>query len=329
MEKILVLGGTQFIGRTLVEWLLATNRYALTLFNRGKTEEGLFPGVPRILGDRNTDVVRQIGEQDWDIVIDVSCYFPASLQGVLSALRPGVRKYIMVSTCSVYDMEATPRPLKAEGDPLCACSPKQAADPDNATYGPRKAECDRILAASGLNHLILRPALVYGPYDHTDRFYYWLHQVAQQDALLLPDNGQPSFSLTYVQDIADLVLKGLHQSFPGSAYNVVSTPLASIGSIVAGSEKALGRSPHKVNAPTEFLHENEVGQWSDMALWIDGDHFTYDNQKMKEELDYQPTDLATGIAQSIPYFQSLGWPTPKFGMAEARRQKLLSQLQDQ
>ena len=177
MKKVLVLGGTQFIGRNLVERLLAGGSYEVTLFNRQKTGSDLFPQLNKIKGDRETDDMAQIAGVEWDYVLDLSCYFPAELELTLQYLPKGLTRYIFVSTCSVYPTDPEHSGAVTEQEAILPCSAEERIDRSPSTYGNRKAECERVLENSAVPYAILRPGLVYGRYDHTDRFYYWLFQV--------------------------------------------------------------------------------------------------------------------------------------------------------
>ena len=116
MNKILILGGTSFIGRNLVERLINNEENDLTLLNRGATNTHLFPEQKKIVCDRNSVHIVDKIEGDWDYIIDVSCYFPRSLDRILKATSKNLKKYIFVSTCSVY--ENTDRVLKDETAPV-------------------------------------------------------------------------------------------------------------------------------------------------------------------------------------------------------------------
>ncbi|MFK7969061.1 MAG: NAD-dependent epimerase/dehydratase family protein [Bacteroidia bacterium] len=320
-QKILILGGTQFIGRTLVEQLLEDARYEVTLFNRQKTAAALFPQCKAIKGDRLTDDIRQIGREDWDYVIDCSCYFPAGLQAVLDNLTSKPTQYIFISTCSVYE-SSNPKTLKTEDATVLECTAEQATDPGPSTYGNRKIACEHILQASGISYTILRPALVFGPYDHTDRLYYWLFQVQNKSTLLMPDNGERQFSITYVKDLVAIILESLTKADSG-VFNVISKSQTSIGDIVANAEKLLNRSPNHQSISPALLSENNIAQWTDMPLWIDGDHFTYENSKLLQSFDIELTPFEKAIAQTIEYYNVRGWDEPVYGMAEDRRLELL------
>lgn len=325
MEKILILGGTQFIGRTLVEHLQKSNMYDITLFNRQQTCKDLFPSIKKIKGDRETDDVSQIAQQQWDYVIDVSCYYPDSLARVLTALKGTLKKYILISTCSVYDDTENQTELSDETAEILDCTAEQSTDRTNESYGQRKAECERILQSSPHKHLILRPALVYGKYDHTDRLYYWLHLVKKKSKIILPDAGERVFSLTYVHDLVQTIIYGLETSLTG-VYNVISTPKTSIQQIVHSAAKQLETTFETLNTSPKFLHENNIRQWVDMPLWLDCDHYTYSNEKLKIDTNIQLTNLEQGLQETIVYYETLNWHEPIFGMSETMRLQLLEKL---
>lgn len=325
-KNILVLGGTQFIGRNLVEKLFLDKKYKITLFNRQKTGIDLFEDIPKIQGDRETDDINKIQDHHWDYVIDLSCYYPDALKKVLQNLNPEVSKYIFISTCSVYDNEQFQLPMRGENASLLSCTEKQYSDRTTASYGNRKAECERILKSSGINHVIFRPALVFGPYDHTDRLYYWLYQVQKGGTLLFPDKGQRIFSLTYVKDLVKVIIQALTHESTHNIYNVISYPKSSIRMIVEEAASMLQKDFREINATPSFLNINKVDQWSDMPLWLDCDYFTYDNDLLKKDFDWAPTPFKESLKQTIKFYNKLGWPVPKFGMPESRKLGLISDL---
>ena len=193
MDKILIIGGTNFIGRNLIEKLSSNKNYDLSIFNRGITNPDLFPNLNRISGDRNSHDVTLIHQTHWDYIIDLSCYYPQSLKNIIDGLSPSLKKYIFISTCSVYQEHKVH--LGHENDLIKTCNSDQFHDQSIASYGNRKAACERIMQASSFNFTILRPDLVYGKYDPTDRFYYWLYQIKKYDRIMVPNHGTSLFSL--------------------------------------------------------------------------------------------------------------------------------------
>lgn len=323
MQKILLLGGTKFIGRNLVELLKLNDNYELTLFHRGESGEGLFPEIKRIRGDRNTDDILKIGQVEWDYIIDLSCYLPASLESAISALIKPPKNYIFISTCSVYDNENDKSIMRNEEAEILECPPEIRTEETLKGYGNKKAECERILTQSGIQHLILRPALVFGEYDYTDRFYYWLYQVNKHNPILIPDKGARIFSLTYVWDLVQTINLALTKDNLIGCYNVISYPKMSIGRIVEIATQLLKKEPRKVNATPDFLKSEKIGMWASMPLWLNFDHFTYNNQKLLSDFPLEVTPFKKAVKATIDYHDSLGWDYPNYGMSEDRRQSLI------
>ncbi len=325
MKKVLVLGGSNFIGRNLVEALMDLEKYELTLFNRQQSNTELFPQLRKLKGDRQDPELHILASEKWDYVVDLSCYYQQHLKNVLQHL-PAVEHYVFISTCSVYQNEDTNLRFRDESTAILSCTAEEAIDESPQTYGARKAECERILQQSGHRHSILRPALVYGPYDPTDRFYYWLHQVKTQRQTILPEDGLRLFSTTYVKDLVQAILKALERSEDAGIYNVISKPDTSIAQIVKLSESLLNRQVEPLNASAEWLQAQEVKEWLDMPLWIHGDHFTYSNQRLGKELDWQASALENSLSATIQYYDQLNWPEPQYGLSAAQQSKLKEAL---
>lgn len=326
MKKILVLGGTRFIGRFLVEKLIELGAYEITLFHRGKTNVDLFPEAKRILGDRETNDISKIGVTDWDYVIDLSCYYPKVLADTLASLKGKIDNYVFISTCSVYDVEADKSPLKGRNAPMIGCTEAEGLDRTGSTYGKRKVACEEVLEKSQIPHTIIRPTMVYGPYDYTDRLYYWLYQVYQEKAFLLPEGGERKVALVYIGDLVDAIIASLDPPVPNGIYNSISQAEASIGEIVSIAERLLGKKSNGIVASIDFLKENKVEEWSDLPLWINGEYFTFDNPDYRKDFQKEATSLEAGIAASIQYAESLGWPEPGYGIKEKKKQELLHKL---
>jgi 2'-hydroxyisoflavone reductase len=322
MKNLLIIGGTNFIGRNLLNELSSQTQYKITLFNRGITNPDAFPEIPRIIGDRNTNDVAQLNQQKWDLVIDLSCYFPNSLEQILKHIGE-VERYIFVSTCSVYDSENLTI-LKNENAPLLSCSEEQKIDTTPSTYGQRKVACEAILEQSNLDYLILRPALVYGKYDNTDRLYYWLEQVEKSRPLLLPNGGKSVFSVTYVKDLVHVLVECLTIEMPQErTFNVTTTTQTSILQIVDAACESLKKEPKRWEVTPAFLHQNEVGQWMDMPLWLDGDHFTWSNERLKDTFKTPLTPFKESIEATIAFYKKNNYSKPIYGMSNDRKNKLI------
>lgn len=320
--KILILGGSHFIGRKLVEALIELDQFQIGLFNRGKTNKDLFPNLEIIIGDRNDEIQDGIKNGNWEIIIDLSCYFPDHLQKLLKNLPSSLKHYIFLSTCSVYNNKDVESLLRNEDAAVLSCSEDQYFNEEPNSYGARKAECERILTKSGIPNSIFRPALVYGEYDSTDRFYYWPYQVKFEKKILLPEGGKRFFSITFVDDLVAILISSVKGKIPNETYNAISHPKSSISRIVEASCKRLETNPTKLEIPSSLLRENNIQEWVDIPLWLNTDIFTFSNEKIAKKIDFDFQDFQQSVNNSIEYFERLKWPSPKSGISKIKKRDL-------
>ncbi|MGB8983877.1 MAG: NAD-dependent epimerase/dehydratase family protein, partial [Anaerolineales bacterium] len=185
--RILIIGGTRFVGRHLVDAALA-RRHAVTLFNRGRSNPDLFPQVEKITGDREKDLDK-LADRIWDAAIDVVGYVPRLVRLSAESLAGSVSRYVFISSISAYaDFKKTGID---ESYPLAKMPDESTDENDPETYGPRKAVCEQIVRDNyGERALIVRPGLIVGPHDPTDRFTYWPVRVARGGEVLAPDRPE-------------------------------------------------------------------------------------------------------------------------------------------
>lgn len=323
MKKILILGGTNFIGRLLTESLIKTD-HDITLFNRGKTNSELFPEIKKVIGDRETNDIEKITNQNWDIVFDLSCYYPNSLEKLLNSLKGKVGKYVFVSTVSVYD---TNNQLAInENEKVFSCNESEKTNTLMYTYGNRKAECERILLAhSDLAKVILRPAVVYGKYDYTDRFYYWIYHVVKQNKILFPENGLNSLiNFTFVEDLVKtMIYSGFHQ-MQNEIYNVTTHDQVNISKIINTVSGILNKKVELVNASNQFLNDNQIKVWSDI-FYLPYNMF-YDNSKILNQINFSFDSFEKSVEKTIDYYKSLNYPKGKFGISLEKENELIAKI---
>lgn len=326
MNKILILGGTSFIGRNLVKQLVKRPELELTLFMRGVTNPTIFPELRKIYGDRNTQEIEQIFTENWDQVIDISCYYPQSLATILKGINKKLQHYIFISTCSVYDNEKHEGMLRDESAPVLNCTREQQIDTSPATYGQRKAACEALLLNSNFRHTIFRPALVYGAHDPTDRFYYWLYQSKMNLEILLPENGNRNFSITYVHDLVNCIEESISLEIENGIFNLISTPLSSIFQVVKTATNSLGTSPRLLDANARFLKECRIAQWIDIPLWLNTDTYTYSNERLNKLFSFSPTPFQESIDDSMRFYEASSWPEPISGIPKTKLRELIQKL---
>ncbi len=214
--RMLVLGGTSFVGRAIVEQALLRS-HEVTLFSRGRTGSELFPDVPRLVGDRDSGDLAALDATSWDAVVDVSAYVPRHVQQASAALRAG--RYLLISTGSVYDHTAGPAVVDEDTQRL---APERDTEQyDGPAYGPLKVACeDDALRLWGHRATIVRPGIVAGPYDPTDRFTYWVRRAALGGRVALPGRPEQPAQVVDSADLARLVVQLLDDGRPGT-YNAV------------------------------------------------------------------------------------------------------------
>jgi 2'-hydroxyisoflavone reductase len=203
--NLLILGGTAFLGRHIVESALVQG-HTVTLFNRGRTNPDLFPQVETIMGDRK-ESLDALGRRQWDVVIDTSGYHPNDVCASATWLASHVGRYIFISTISVYADFS--QPGIDENAPIARLDDPATATLSNETYGPLKSHCeDVVLEIYGPRSLIIRPGLIVGPHDPTDRFTYWPVRAARGGEILAPEG--PQLPVQYI-DARDLAACSAHR----------------------------------------------------------------------------------------------------------------------
>jgi len=265
--RLLVLGGTSFVGRSIVADAL-DHEWQVTLFGRGKTGSELFPDVPRLIGDRDTDDYRALSEGDWDAVVDVSGYIPRHVNGAMVALGDRIGRYLFISSHAVYVQEGI-GPGSTESTPLRP-ERRDTEELDNSSYGPLKVACETdIRARYGDRATIVRPGRVAGPYDNQDAFTYWVRRAAQGGRLALPADPDQPTQITDARDLARLVIQLLTDQ-RGGAFNAIGpAEPTTLGGLIRTCAEAAGTEVDIVPVPAEsagflFPLVRERSGWSSL-----------------------------------------------------------------
>jgi len=319
MKKLLILGGTQFIGRNLVERLKGGGEYEITLFNRQQTQANLFQNIKKIKGDRETNDINILTGKNWDCVIDLSCYYPNSLEFLLSILKGRVDRYIFISTISAYQLDSQlTEPIK-ENFEIHHCELSERTDKSIATYGNRKAECERILQkAKWLDKIILRPSLVYGKYDPTDRFYYWLYKAHNQLPIILPDNGTDKITLTYVSDLVDIIIKSISIQNHSTVYNATTHEPLPLKAVI----KSIDQFAQTITISSTDLINKGIKSGQDIPLWFNTP-LIINNDQLRKDFDIDLTPFDQSVRETWNYYESLNWPQPKIGLDHKKENEII------
>lgn len=259
--QILVLGGTVFLGRAVVETALADG-HDVTTFTRGRSNPTLFDGsVAARIGDRRNDL-GALDTGTWDLVIDCSGYFPEDVRASASLLRARAGAYVFVSSISVYD--DTLAPGADEDAPVSLLRDAPADEITGESYGALKALCEAAAASVfGDRALTVRPGLIVGPHDPTDRFTYWPRRLAVSGDVLVPGTGDARAQVIDVRDLARFLISA---GAAGASGTMNATgPITPFRDVVAAC--ATG-AVTPVWVDEAFLLEQGVQPWMEVPLWL-------------------------------------------------------------
>jgi 2'-hydroxyisoflavone reductase len=308
--RLLILGGTRFVGRHLAAAALARG-HALTLVHRGQTHPGLFPEAEHLLGDRGGDLSFLSGRR-WDAVVDVNGYVPRQVRASAARLAGTVERYVFVSTISAYaDLSA---PGTTEEAPLeqPPAGSEATEEVTGATYGWLKALCEReATAVFPEQSLIVRPGLLVGPEDHTGRFAYWPWRFARGGEVLAPAAPGSAVQLLDARDLGEWIVRQVERGSTG-VYNAAGpeSPLT-LGGILATAHAIAGPGAEITWVAPDFLLARGVSPWSELPLWLPGEtgFNRVDNRRARAAgLTFRP--LAETVHDTLRWLQSLRGALP-------------------
>lgn len=263
--RILVLGGTRFLGRHFVS--CARERgHEVTLFNRGRTNPELHAGIERITGDRDGGLDVLAG-RTWDAVVDPAGYFPRIVGASARALRGAAKRYLFVSSISVY---AEPIPVGAEeSSPVARIADTTVEEITGETYGALKALCEEaVCEAWGDRATVVRPGLIVGPDDTTDRFPYWPRRMARGGEVLAPGSPEAPTQMIDVRDLAAFMVRLLEGDVGGTFNATGPATKLTMGECLSRVNAAVGGGAKLTWVSEEFLKSHDVQPWLQMPLWL-------------------------------------------------------------
>jgi 2'-hydroxyisoflavone reductase len=313
--RILILGGTGFTGPEQVRYAVGRG-HKVTVFNRGKTKRGEIPeGVEQLVGDRNGQLDALKGKQ-WDVVIDNPTTLPVWVRDAAEILKGNVDRYVFISTISVYAEHGTPGK-----DETAELAKYNGPDPYKETmetmrasgfqlYGPLKAlseqEAEKWFPKKTL---VIRPGLIVGPNDQTDRFTYWPVRIDRGGEVLAPGNPTDPVQIIDARDIAEWTIRMVENGETG-IYNATgpAKPLG-MGEMLEGIKGALKSDAKLTWVNAQFLEQQKVAPWSDMPVWIPpqgemgGMGRTSIAKALAKGLTFRPLEVTA--RDTLAYFKSL------------------------
>ncbi len=333
---LLILGGTVFLGRHLVDAALDAG-HQVTLFNRGRHGAELFPQVEKLRGDRDGGLDALAGRR-WDAVIDTCGYVPRLVRASAELLAGSVAHYTFISSISVYrDLDQAP---VDEHSPVGILADPTVEEITGETYGPLKALCEQAAEAAMPGRVLhVRPGLIVGPHDPTDRFTYWPWRVAQGGNVLAPGRPERRVELIDGRDLSHWILRAVEARRTG-VYNATGPAHElTMGDLLAACRQAIGSDAHFTWVDEAFLLANGVAPWSELPLWLpesDNGVMAVDCQRaIAAGLELRP--LAETVQDTLAWLRTDKAPAEgdlsnielRAGMARAREAELLAAWRDQ
>jgi len=313
--RILILGGTGFTGPYQVRYALGRG-HKITVFNRGKTHPGELPeGVEQLIGDRNGKL-DSLKDRQWDVVIDNPTSVPVWVRDAAQILKGNVDRYVFISTISVY--ADTSKPGTDEGAPLAKYNGPDAMKESRdsiiaskyALYGPLKAlseqEAEKWFPKKTL---IIRPGLIVGPGDETDRFSYWPVHIDRGGEVLAPGDPIDPVQFIDARDLAEWTIRMVESGETG-IYNATGPERKlGIGEMLETMKSALSSNARFTWASADFLEAQKVAPWSDMPVWIPprgeeaGGSQVSNKRGLAKGLTFRP--LADTARDTLAWFKTL------------------------
>lgn len=265
--KLLILGGTKFLGRGVVEAALARS-HEVTLFNRGRTAPELYPEAEHLVGDRDADLSALDG-RSWDAVVDPSGYVPRIVRASAELLVGSVEHYIFVSSISVYR-----EPLAAgfaEDAPLGTLD-APTEEVTGTSYGPLKALCEEVVRdVFPASHANVRAGLIVGPHDPTGRFTYWPVRIAAGGDVLAPGDPNRHVQFVDVRDLGAWIVHVAEQRISGSFNATGPEPATTMAGVLEKCRQVTGSDAKLIWVDESFLLEQGAGPWMELPLWLPGE----------------------------------------------------------
>lgn len=307
--KLLVIGGSVFVGRHLVEAALARGD-TVSVFNRGKTPVPWPAALDLRVGDRKGDL-SALAEGQWDAVVDCCGYLPRDVSRLAEHLHRRVARYVFISSVSVYAGFAQPND---ESSALGWIDDSDTEVVDGRTYGPLKALCEQAVTARfGAEHsLLIRPGLIVGPHDPTQRFSYWPVRVARAapgESVLAPGTPDTPVQLIDARDLAAFVLRAIEQASHGPI-NVSSAPHAlTMGAVLETCAQVAGTRPAWRWTSAEQIEACGLQAWTDLPLWVPptGEHAAFQliETRLAQAAGLALRPLTDTVADTLSWHRSL------------------------
>ncbi len=333
--NLLILGGTGFLGPHIVRRAVERG-HAMTLFNRGKSNPNLFPGLQKLVGDRNAGELDALKGRKFDAVIDTSAYVPDHVTATALMLGEHAQQYVLLSSCSVY--ADTSKPNIDETAPVIELTDEVVATMKTiresiAHYGGMKARCEQAAEQAMPGRVTnIRPGLIVGPGDYSDRFTYWPVRIERGGEVLAPGDGSDPIQYIDARDLADWIIHALEQRIMGVFNAITPAGWFNTAEMLYGIKGAFWTDTRFTWVDAEFLETQGIQPWSHMPVWIPaegeyaGFHLQSADKIVTAGMTYRPL---ADTAQATVAWQKAERPADyafgeRAGISQAKEAELLA-----
>ncbi|MGB1249774.1 MAG: NAD-dependent epimerase/dehydratase family protein [Candidatus Promineifilaceae bacterium] len=320
--NLLVMGGTQFLGRAIVDAAVAAG-HTVTLFNRGKTGVDLFPSLEKLRGDRKDGNLTALQGRTFDAVIDVCAFFPRVVRELLETVKTA--HYTLISTISVYgrnDMIGAD-----ESAELATLDDHSTEEVTGETYGGLKVLCEQAAEAALPEQVLhVRSGLIIGPHDPTDRFTYWPVRVARGGKMLAPKPPDYALQVIDARDQAAWIIRSIEANVTG-VFNVAGDSSVTLKQIIDTTCAMSGSAAEVVWISAETIAEHEIQPWQELPLYVrmegyEGFHHYSIDKALATGLVFRP--IADTIRDILTWYD-LDQPL-KIGLKPEREAEILQKI---
>ncbi len=300
MKNILIIGGSYFAGKILVEELVKEKELNIFIYNRGNRPLNK-DSVTELVGDRSdkTRIKEVIPPNNWDAVIDFCAYTPEDIETMIDAIPGQVNHYIYISTTTIYE-DTVDLPVEENALTLSGPNPQLGQYSD---YGYNKwlAECKlkEKCKAKQIPYTVLRPAIIYGEYNYAPRESYFFDLIQNDKTLILPDNELPLFSFVYVVDVANIIKKSIsNDKVYNETFNIAAKEMISYKRLIEVFRKITGKTITTKRMNAAMIDKKGIP----LPFPLDH-HLLYSGDKISRVLDFTYTPFTIGMKNTYEYYQ--------------------------
>jgi len=296
--RVLVMGGSRFIGRHVCQKLLA-HGHEVICFNRGKSMPGPCEGVIHIKGDRRTEDIKKLSSIKPKYVIDLSAYHPDDVTDLITVIGRDLKRYVFCSTAAVYE-DSLDNPIY-ETDPLKKYVPTKRGEDFSIHYATNKVGCElevkKLAKRYGFEYVILRPAIVYGEFDYTERLAYWVRRV-RSGVVKIPGDGMNIVRMVYVEDLAEAFVNVLtNKKAKNKVYNIADEGIFSLKEIIEILTEITGKRATIVHLSPEEIKAR--GSVKESFPLYSSRHAIVDISAARNDLGYRSTPFREALRKTV------------------------------